>query len=244
MNKKTMLTTTLLTLATIISACCPHHNSDTDSKNMQVPLYESKFVKEQVRVDSELALIKSDIEQLKKNDEEIMKKNAAKEEQKNNQLSHTNNHSKALKRTLRVGDNMTEFTLQDGITRAAVSFNKDILEGAKITALLFMATSDSASKNALNLLDDLANKYGDDFKAYAIVVDTLGTKTVPTYDALFGFNARYLLDPDYMIPHRFGFTYVPSLALIDQNGQIFFLKGGFVQRDADQIIKAVKDGLK
>jgi thiol-disulfide isomerase/thioredoxin len=146
---------------------------------------------------------------------------------------------------LKVGDSITEFSLPDGISKGSVSFDKDIKGSGKAIAITFMTTACSACKAELNLLSDLANKYGDDFKIYAISVDLNGEKSIPAYDSAFGFNVRYLLDPDFSIPQRFGFTYTPSLVIAGKDGKITFLKGGYSpSSDPDVIIKAVKEVVK
>jgi peroxiredoxin len=143
------------------------------------------------------------------------------------------------------GDMVKEFKLVDGISKAMVSFEKDIKGSAKVIALTFMTTSCSACKAEMTLVSDLTNRYGEeDFKAYAIAVDLNGDKTVPGYDENFGFNVTYLLDPDFTIPHQFGFTYTPSMVIIDGTGKVIFLKGGYSpSSDPDKIIKVVKGAL-
>jgi len=150
----------------------------------------------------------------------------------------------AVPKKLKVGDVVTEFKLPDGISKADVTFNNDIKGKSKVIAISFMTTACSACKGEMNLLSDLANKYGDDFKAYAISVDLNGEKTIPAYDSTFGFNLRYMLDPDFKIAQMFGFTYTPGLVLADGSGKILYLQGGYTSSEADEIIKLVKDILK
>ncbi len=146
---------------------------------------------------------------------------------------------------LKEGDQIPDFSLPDGVSSAQVSFNNDIKGKSKVIAISFMTTSCSACKAEMNLLSDLANKFGDDFTAYAVAVDINGDKSVPAYDKTFGFNVRYLLDPEFTIPQKFGFTYTPSLVIASKEGKVLFMKGGYSpSTDPDTIIQAVKDALK
>jgi len=149
----------------------------------------------------------------------------------------------AAPKFLKVGDAMGDFTLPDGLGKGQVSFNNDIKGKSKIAIITFMTTACSACKAELNLLNDLANKYADDLKVYAIAVDLNGDKSVPNYDKTFGFNVRYMLDPDFKVPQTLGFTYTPSLVLI-KDGKILFTKGGYAVADSDAIVAAVKDAIK
>jgi len=145
---------------------------------------------------------------------------------------------------LKAGDVITDFTLPDGLTKTPVAFSKDIKGKSKIIAISFMTTSCSGCKAEQGLLSDLANKYGDDFKVYSVSVDLNGEKNIAIYDKAFGFNVKYLLDPDFKIPQMFGFTYTPSLVIADKEGKIIFMKGGYTaSEDADELIKVVKEAV-
>lgn len=151
----------------------------------------------------------------------------------------------AVVKQLKVGDTITDFKLPDAISKASVSFDKDIKGKSKVIAISFMTTSCTACKAEMGLLSDLVNKFGDDFKAYAVSVDINGEKTVPAYDKTFGFSVKYLLDPDFATPQKFGFSYTPSLVIASKDGKILYLKGGYSpSSDPDEIINAVKSALK
>ena len=144
----------------------------------------------------------------------------------------------------KAGAAVKDFKLKDGITKAEISFENDIKGKAKVTALTFMTTACSACQAEIKLLSDLADKYGDDLAVWSVIVDVNGEKTVPAYDEKYGLNVRYLLDPDFSIPNKFGFTYTPSLAIMDKTGKVIYLKGGYSPNlDPENIIKAVKDAL-
>jgi peroxiredoxin len=145
---------------------------------------------------------------------------------------------------LAVGDMVTDFTLPVGLSPdKSISFLKDIKGKAKATALVFMTTSCSACKAELTFMGDLTGKFGDDFKVYAISVDLNGAKTIPDYDSVYAFNVTYLLDPDFSVPHKFGFTYTPSMAIVDITGKVIYVAGGFSTAANDGIIKAIKSAL-
>ena len=146
---------------------------------------------------------------------------------------------------INVGDEITNFALPDGITGAKVSYNTDIKGKSKVFILSFMTTTCMACKKEMTLLSSLANEYSADLKVYAISVDFNGEKTVPEYDKAYGFKvARYMLDPDFKVPHLFGFSFTPSLVVATGDGKIVYMKGGFVDDDTDEVSEAVKDALK
>jgi peroxiredoxin len=144
---------------------------------------------------------------------------------------------------LKVGDTIMDFSLPDGISKSIVSFQNDIKGKGKVILISFMTTACSACKAEITLLSDLANKYGEDVRTYAISVDLNGEKSIPAYDKTFGFNIKYLLDPEFSIPQVFGFSYTPGLIIANSTGKIIFLKGGYVASAAEEIIQIVKDNL-
>jgi thiol-disulfide isomerase/thioredoxin len=145
--------------------------------------------------------------------------------------------------TLQLGDIIPNFSLPDGITGEKINFDEDIRGKSKAIVLTFMTTTCSACKGEVSILSDLAKQH-EDLKVYAICVDLNGDQTVPTYNKTFEFNVSYMLDPEFYLPKKFGFTYTPALILASGEGEILFLKGGFIEDEADEIVEAIEDALR
>jgi len=155
----------------------------------------------------------------------------------------TGYNTKATAGTLKVGDTITNFSLPDGITGEKVTYKKDILNKSKLIVFAFVTTTCSACQSEMTLLSKLANE-NEDLKLYAICVDINGKSTVPLYNKNFGFKARYMLDPDFIIPQKFGFTFTPSLIVATGEGEILFTKGGYSEEAGEEVTEVIEDALK
>ena len=145
-------------------------------------------------------------------------------------------------KSLKVGDDCIDFSLKNGLTKEDVSFFRDIIGKHEITAILFMTTTCSACKAEMALLHNIASK-NDGFKLYAVCVDMEGELTIPAYHEEYGFKATYMLDPDFTIPSKFGFIYTPGLVLLDKEGKIILLKGGFAPKKKYDFIEKIESFL-
>lgn len=144
----------------------------------------------------------------------------------------------------KLNDVIEEFKLPDALTGKEVSFQADIKGKATLTALTFMTTACSACQSEIALLSTLADKYGDDLKVISVIVNLNGASAVASYDERYGYNVRYLLDPDFTVPNSFGFTYTPSLVIINKAGKVIYMKGGYSQATSgDEILDFIKKNL-
>jgi len=145
---------------------------------------------------------------------------------------------------LKKGDTVPDFSLPDGLTGKTVYFDADIKDKSPLIALVFMSTTCSACKAELTMLSYLANDYEDDFVVYAVSIDLNGSKTVPHYNKTFGFNVNYLLDPDFNLPRKFGFTFTPAFILLKGDGRILYSKDGYDKSYEKEITSVIKKALR
>ncbi len=127
---------------------------------------------------------------------------------------------------LKEGDMMGDFSLPNGLTKKITNFNDDIKGKSKITVIIFANTACSACRKELKLLSILSTKY-DDLTTYVILVDMRGKDIVADYNDQFRYNVTYLLDPEFTIPPQYGYSFTPSLVVVDKEGVIVYKKGGF-----------------
>ncbi len=107
-----------------------------------------------------------------------------------------------------------------------------------VTALAFFASSCSACRAELSLLNSL-KKERKDLRVIAISVDAAGAKSTKRFMEQTKFDFDYYLDTEFAVAERFGFTFTPGLVLIKGDGEIYFSKGGFMNRDEELIVSEV-----
>ncbi len=135
-----------------------------------------------------------------------------------------------------VGQLLPEFTLP-GLNGAPVSFKGAIRGKAPLTVFLFMTTACSACYDELKEIHEFVGRYPGKVDAWAVAVDLRGAQTVGPYQKANGFRVKYLIDPKFSLPRAFGFTYTPSLAILDARGVVLHKKGGYTpsERISDTI---------
>lgn len=150
------------------------------------------------------------------------------------------------KTPLKTGDLVTDFTLRNGLAAGDVNFVKDIKGRSAVTVLLFFNTGCSACMAELDEASKVAKELGDDkLKVYAIAVDRRGEQAVKAYFEIYKHQATYLLDPTFTMPPKFGFSYTPASLLVDRDGKIVFMKGGYDPvRDNGIITQEIMNVLK
>lgn len=150
------------------------------------------------------------------------------------------------KAPLKTGDPVPDFTLKDGLAAVDVNFAKDIKGKAAVTVLLFFNTGCSACMAELDEASKAAKELGDDkLKVYAFAVDRRGEQAVKAYYEIYRHQATYLLDPTFTMPPKFGFTYTPASLLVDREGKILFMKGGYDPvKDNGIITQEIMNALK
>jgi peroxiredoxin len=129
---------------------------------------------------------------------------------------------------LKVGDTMPDFTLKDGLSGQQVRFEENIRGKSEAIAFVFFNTGCSACMAEMEEVSKAAKELGDQkLRLYGFAVDKRGEQAVKAYNNIYGFKATYLLDPTFSIPARFGFNFTPAGVILDGQGKIVFLKGGY-----------------
>lgn len=129
-------------------------------------------------------------------------------------------------KAIEVGQRIPEFSLP-GLEGVPVSFEKDIRGKAPLTLLFFMTTACSACFDELREIDEFVAKNPGKIDVWCVAVDLRGAQTVAPYQQANRFRARYLIDTKFSLPRAFGFTYTPSLAVLDARGLLLHKKGGY-----------------
>ncbi len=147
---------------------------------------------------------------------------------------------------LKVGDAMPDFALKNGLTGQEVRFQVDILGKSEAVAFVFFNTGCSACMAEMEEVSTTAKELGDQkLLVFGFAVDKRGEQAVKAYNNIYGFKATYLLDPIFSIPARFGFNYTPAGVILDAQGKIVFLKGGYNPvKDAGLFAREIKSLLK
>lgn len=121
------------------------------------------------------------------------------------------------------GDVLPSISLPDVDTNVETDVGKEL--SGKVGAIVYMQTSCAVCRRELRFFNELSSKY--DFKVIAISVDADSPERVVKYKEHFGFKFNFLQDKEFTTPGLFGFAYTPALVLVDKNGKIALLKGGF-----------------
>lgn len=135
-----------------------------------------------------------------------------------------------------VGDALPEISLVDVTKDSAVDL-AGLVAGSP-GAIAYMQTSCAACRKELMALKELEEKYPD-LKVVAISVDAGNPARVARYREHFAFSFPFLHDPDFRTPELFGFSFTPALVMVDRDGKIAMLKGGFRPGDEAEIEKQV-----
>ncbi len=142
-----------------------------------------------------------------------------------------------------VGDAVADFTLV-GLDGKSVNFADDIKGKKAVTVLVFMTTACSACQAEIKALSDMMSKFGEKVGVYAISVDIRGADTVKPYSETYNYKVTYLLDPKFSLPRSFGFSYTPSVAMIDKSGKLILKKGGYNPGDEELLQEKVMEFAK
>ncbi|MCL5884777.1 MAG: TlpA family protein disulfide reductase [Deltaproteobacteria bacterium] len=149
----------------------------------------------------------------------------------------------AKPKPLDVGDAVSDFSLP-GLDGKSVSFYKDIKGKKDLAVIMFMTTACSACQGEIAAINDMLGKLGEKVGLYAVAVDIRGVDTVKPYAETYRYKATYLLDPKFSLPRAFGFSYTPSVAMIDKGGKLLFKKGGYAPGDEDMLQEKIMSYLK
>ncbi len=129
---------------------------------------------------------------------------------------------------LKVGDAVPDFTFRNGLTGEEMNFTRDIIGRSEAIVVVFFNTGCSACMAEMDEASKAARELGDaKVRVYGVAVDKRGEQSVKAYNEIYQYQVTYLLDPTFSMPPKFGFTYTPACALLDKEGKIVFLKGGY-----------------
>ncbi len=129
-------------------------------------------------------------------------------------------------RPVEVGQPAPEFSLK-GLDGGPVSFQKNIRGKTPLTILFFMTTACSACFEEMKELDAFVEKNPGKIAVWCVAVDLRGAQTVEPFAKSNRFRVSYLIDPKFSLPRAFGFSYTPSLAILDSKGIVLHKKGGY-----------------
>lgn len=138
----------------------------------------------------------------------------------------------AQKLPLTVGSKIAKLSLLDANEGKA-----DLELGSGLTAISFFNTMCSACRQELGLLENL-KKQKKDFVVAAVCVDVEGKKTLAPFREKSPYPFTFYLDPNYKAAETFGIPYTPGLVIV-KNGEIVYMKGGYMNSYADEIVKIV-----
>lgn len=144
-------------------------------------------------------------------------------------------------KAIELGERVPDFSLP-GIEGSPVSFERDIRGKAPLTLLLFMTTTCSACFDELREIDGFVADNPGKVDVWCVAVDLRGAQTVAPFQQANRFRVRYLIDARFSLPRAFGFSYTPSLAILDSRGQLLHKKGGYTpdERLSDLIRTFIK----
>jgi peroxiredoxin len=136
----------------------------------------------------------------------------------------------AADKSIEVGQQVPEFQL-GGLDGVPVSYQKQIRGRTPLTLLFFMTTACSACYEELQEIDEFVIRNPGKVEVWCVMVDLRGLQTVVPFQKANSFRVRYLIDPKFSLPRMFGFSYTPSLAILDTRGVVLHKKGGYTPNE-------------
>ena len=139
---------------------------------------------------------------------------------------------------LKIGDVAPEFSLPNLSTDKMESL-KDYL--GKPIVLFFIQSACYSCLQEAKAMKDVKAKYGNKLNIIAVGVDLLGKPMLVSWAAHNKLNYPVLLDPIFSVPEKYGFSYTPSMVIIDKNGKVAFIHAGYREKDLVVIEEKVKE---
>ncbi len=136
----------------------------------------------------------------------------------------------AADKPVEVGQPVPEFSL-GSLDGSQVSFQRQIRGKAPLTLLFFMTTACSGCYEELLEINEFVARNPGKVEVWCVAVDLRGTQTVIPFQKANGFRVKYLIDPKFSLPRVFGFSYTPSLAILDVRGIVLHKKGGYTPNE-------------
>ncbi|MDF1535683.1 MAG: TlpA disulfide reductase family protein [bacterium] len=144
---------------------------------------------------------------------------------------------------LKVGDVLPDGLLAATLDGAPTDLKKNISD-KPFTFFQFMTTACSACQGEMGAFIGLQLDMPGKFDVVAISMDMMGADAVNAYESKFKYGVKYLLDPDFKLPPRFNFPYTPSFFIVNQEGKIVYMKGGFMSsrwaKDRDAVVEVIQ----
>ena len=145
--------------------------------------------------------------------------------------------------TLKVGDTLTDDLKVGTVDGKTVTLKS--VAASPYSIFQFMTTACSGCQTELHKLLELQMDVGKDKLAiYPILLDMIGADAAKAYEAKNKYGLVYLLDQNFNIPPRFGFSYTPSFFVVDSTGKVLLLKGGFIEsrwnKDLEKLQAVIK----
>lgn len=135
-----------------------------------------------------------------------------------------------------------DFLLPD-INNRELSFND--LKGDKLTLIDFWATWCKPCTQLMPKLNDLKNKWPDDVEIIGVSID--GPRSmikVKPFVTTMGINYPILLDPDQDLSGDLSICSIPSLILVNNEGEILWSHEGYTLGDESKIEKKIESYLE
>ena len=136
------------------------------------------------------------------------------------------------------GDALPDISLPSVVDGAPVRVAEYV--AGHVAALVYMQTSCAACRKELLVLKELLARYPE-LRVVAVSVDSGGPARVKRYRDHFGFDFPFLHDPEFKTPELFGFSFTPALVLVDREGRIALLKGGYRPGDERAVEQKIRE---
>ena len=138
-----------------------------------------------------------------------------------------------------IGDPCPKITLNDVKTGQEASVNEISMD--KVTVIVLMQTSSAASTKYLDQLKSILS-IEPDLNVIAISVDAGSTAMILKYIEHYKFPFKFLQDPGFTTPEKFGFSYTPRIIFLDRIGKIISLKGDYLCNGEERtLLEIVQD---
>ena len=135
---------------------------------------------------------------------------------------------------LKVGD-----TIPDEMTVTTMAGEKISLKKGfekEYNLIQFMTTACSACRTELMDLKVFQESVMDKLAIYPISMDMAGAPAVERYKKKLMIDDTFFLDSEFALPPAFGFNYTPSIAVINKQGKILYMKGGYMPSKKAELV--------
>jgi len=135
---------------------------------------------------------------------------------------------------LKVGDVIGDDLMVTTMDGKQISLKKGLEKDYNL--IQFMTTACSACRSELTTLLEYQESVKDKLAIYPIAGDMSGAPAVERYKKKMILEMTFYLDSEFSLPPVFGFTFTPSIAILDKQGKILYTKGGYMPSDKAELI--------